>query len=558
MTLTSLLRLTNFLALGILLVLFPTPAHAQIGDLILLRTKIDIVIPELGVSWEYAKNVTMLKEGYMLSLDSVWFPLAPPFEHVRIANFTIVKNGETVKKISANQGDVFYYNKIIDGKECTIIEAKVEGIYLGTETIIVRLEKFYQYSDGSTVNEKEKSAANSEASKDAAPSEQWSKKFEGAEVRSVQQTIDGGYILVGWTWSVKSNRGNLDGLLIKIDGNGNDLWKRTFGGEGDDLAYSVQQTSDGGYIFAGWSSSSSPYLAGDYDIWLTKADENGNEIWNKTFRARSPSTNPPAQVQQTVDGGYIIAGWSGGFVWLIKTDADGNQQWDRLFEGLLDAFDTPDYVYSVKQTSDHGYILAGLTKPYRAGNCDARLIKTDADGYEQWNRTYGTERMESVFSVQQTTDGGYIFSGQGHGAWLVKTDTSGNEQWNKTFFRLKESDTAHSVQQTSDGGYIITGVTYSNKHTGWDAFLVKTDTSGNEEWSKTFGGTDSDYAYSVQQTTDGGYIIAGSTYHKWGWKGWLIKVGSDGNAPSEKFINGFEILGAMLSVVIILILKSRK
>jgi hypothetical protein len=171
------------------------------------------------------------------------------------------------------------------------------------------------------------------------------------------------------------------------------------------------------------------------------------------------------------------------------------EQWNKTFGGTND-----DTAYSVRQTSDGGFILAGWTESYGAGKKDAWLIKTDANGGEQWNKTFGRKGDDAANSVRQTSDGGYIISGYTesygagkHDVWLIKTDAAGNQQWNKTFGGTR-NDWANSVQQTKDGGYIIAGETNSDVAGDTDVCLVKTDSNGNEQWNMTFGGTRSDGA----------------------------------------------------------------
>jgi ribosomal protein S11 len=280
----------------------------------------------------------------------------------------------------------------------------------------------------------------------------WAKTYGGTgwdEANSVQQTSDGGYIVVGAR----------DAFLVKTDANGNIIWAKTYGGIYSDYAYSVQQTSDGGYIVTGGTY----YIgAGSYDIFLIKTDANGNIIWAKTYGGTS--WDYAYSVQQTSDGGYILAGVTYSFgtsydIFLIKTDANGNIIWAKTYGGT-----SYDGAYSVQQTLDGGYIVAGWTYSF-GGAYDIFLIKTDANGNIQWAKTYG---------------GTY---------------------W----------DSAYSVQQTSDGGYIVAGTTLSFGAGGWDIFLIKTDANGNVIWAKTYGGTSDDHASSVQQTSDSGYIVAGGT-----------------------------------------------
>jgi len=348
----------------------------------------------------------------------------------------------------------------------------------------------------------------------AEPLLEWEKTFSGtyaAAGYSVQQTSDGGYIIAGWAQIFDTSM--CDMYLIKTDSSGNEVWSKTFGGTHSDKGYSVQQTTDGGYIVAGVTSSSG---AGASDVYLVKTDSSGNEVWSKTFGGTS--TDEGYSVRQTLDGGYIIAGWSQSFgagswdVYLVKTDSLGNLVWSKTFGGTA-----TDYGHSVQQTSDGGYIIAGSTSSFGAGNYDVYLIKTDSSGNEVWSKTFGGTSTDEGYSVRQTTDRGYIIAGHtssfgaGHyDIYLIKTDSSGNEVWSKTFGGTG-TDEGYSVRQTLDGGYIIAGFTESFGAGSRDVYLVKTDPWGNEVWSKTFGGTGWDYGYSVQQTSDGGYIIAGET-----------------------------------------------
>jgi hypothetical protein len=348
---------------------------------------------------------------------------------------------------------------------------------------------------------------------------------------SVQQTSDGGYIVAGATGSFVAESADI--FLLKTDANGNISWAKTYGGTDDDIAYSVQQTSDGGYIVAGETNS---FRAGIYDIFLIKTDANGNIQWAKTYGGTSDIY--ASSVQQTSDGGYIVAGGTLSFgvggAFLAKTDANGNIQWAKTYGGTR-----TDGAYSVQQTSDGGYIVAGWTWSFGADSADILLIKTDANGNVQWAKTYGGTGWDVARSVQQTSDGGYIVAGgtssfgAGGDIFLIKTDANGNIIWAKTYGGIY-GDIAYSVQQTSDGGYIVAGWTRSFGAGSWNIFLIKTDANGNIIWAKTYGGIYGNIAYSVQQTSDGGYIVAG-----YGWSFgtgsgdiFLIKTDANGNIGS--------------------------
>jgi uncharacterized delta-60 repeat protein len=372
------------------------------------------------------------------------------------------------------------------------------------------------------------------------PQTAWAKTYGGTDwdkAYSAQQSSDGGYIIAGTTYSetwVPPPHGggggepghwqfSLNIWLMKTDPAGNQQWSKTYGSTDDEWAHSVQQTVDGGYIVAGWESPSGLQFDGGYIMagsvahaLLVKADASGNMNYLGTYGEIGDSR--AYSVKQTSDGGYIIAGCTsssgtGGYdFWLVKTDASGNMEWSKTYEDLWD-----EYACSVQQTADGGYILAGYTCYFLTGLSDMWLVKTNSNGDMEWNKTHGGTGDDGAYSVQQTTDGGYIVAGYttsfgagGYDFWLVKTNSTGDMQWDRTYGG-KGEDRAYSGQQTSDGGYIAAGSTGSFGAGEEDIWLVKTNSSGDMEWNKTHGGTGDDGAYSVQQTTDGGYIAAGYT-----------------------------------------------
>lgn len=342
-------------------------------------------------------------------------------------------------------------------------------------------------------------------------STEWEKTYGGTAHDygySVEQTADGGYIVTGYTWS--SDGDGWDVYLIKTDVRGNEEWSKTFGGSDTDVGYSVQQTIDNGHIISGYTWS---FGAGKRDVYLVKTDDRGNEEWSKTFGGNK--TDVGYSVKETIDGGYIVSGYTLSFgagwydVYLIKTDVSGNEVWTKTFGGS-----SLDVGESVQQTSDGGYIIAGWTGE---GLHDVYLLKTDASGNEEWVKTFGGSYAEKGHSVIKTSNGGYIIAGYTYSfglgesdVYLIKTDSNGNKEWSKTFGG-SDDDVGYSVEQTADGGYIIAGYTHATGSGDSDVYLIKTNSLGNREWSKTFGGSDYDIGYSVQQTSDGAFIITGYT-----------------------------------------------
>jgi len=329
-------------------------------------------------------------------------------------------------------------------------------------------------------------------------------------------------------------------IIKKIDEPHVDSWQKTFGGLQDDIGAAVRETSDGGYIMAGHTAS---YGAGGMDLWMIKTDAAGNEIWSRTFGGNGDEF--VTSIQQTSDGGYIMVGITSSYgagerdLWMIKTDALGKKHWDKTFGGEWD-----DGGISVRQTKDGGFIATGATGSF--GPSVVWLIKTDALGNELWNETIASEedvgQMSTGSSVQQTDDGGYIVAGDSskENILLIKTDSQGHKQWEKIFGGLSVDGTSVNansrVLQTSDGGYIIDSYTSQNGFGGMNLWLIRTDAAGNEIWSKTFGGKGDDFGTAVQQTSDGSYIMTGrtSSYGMGVMDLWMIKTDANGNIEQDK------------------------
>ncbi len=381
------------------------------------------------------------------------------------------------------------------------------------------------------------------------PAIKWQKSLGGSideTATSTQQTSDGGYVVAGYTYSndgdVTGNHGNYDYWVVKVNSTGVLQWQKTLGGSGDDFANSIQQTSDGGFIVAGYSNSHDGDVTdsyGAYDFWIVKLNSTGVLQWQKSLGGSG--FDLATNVKQTNDGGYIVAGSTastngditfnhGSYdFWVVKLDNTGVLQWQTTLGGTGN-----DNASSIQQTSDGGYIVGGSTNSTdgdvtgNQGNVDFWVVKLDNTGVLQWQKTLGGSGDDNANSIQQTSDGGYIVAGLtnsndgdvtgnhgGYDSWVVKLTSTGAMQWQRAFGG-SASDNAISIQQTSDGGYVVGGSTNStdgdvtgNKGSN-DSWIFKVSSIGMLQWQKTLGGSAYDEATSIQQTWDGGYIVGGS------------------------------------------------
>ena len=310
------------------------------------------------------------------------------------------------------------------------------------------------------------------------------------------------------------------------------MWSQTYGGEYDDVAYELVETLDGGYALVGYITYSiyPRFFERQPDLLLVKTDESGNLEWNKTYGGAGGDIARSLII--TSDGGYALVGYTSSFggtvdFWLVKTDESGNVEWNQTYGGVQD-----DRAYSLVETSDGGYALIGITESFGSGSYDFWLVKTDENGNAEWNKTYGGAGDDIAHSLVVTSDGGYALAGFTHSFglgfynfWLVKTDENGNIMWNQTYGE-RGYNQAYSLIETSDGGFAVAGYTNSYDPDDDDFLLVKTDSFGNVEWNQTYGGTEYEVAFSLIATPDGGYTMAGYTrsYGAGQEDFWLVKT----------------------------------
>jgi hypothetical protein len=331
--------------------------------------------------------------------------------------------------------------------------------------------------------------------------------------------------------------------LIKKDAPVLENWNLTFGGSQPDDGSQILKTTDGGYLLIG-STMSYGANPGFHDIWLVKIRDNGVKQWSRTIGGIDSEWS--ASALQTSDGGFVITGMTASYsagkfdLWLIKIDGSGNELWNHSYGGS-----SYEQGFSINETSDGGFIITGYTSSFGAGLGDIWLIKTNNMGIEQWNKTLGLSGYEEGHSVIQTSDGGYFITGYTRSfstgyeeAWLVKTDNFGNEQWNKTF----NGASGNSIISTNDNNFIIVGETFSTGPGLYDMWVVKIDEYGNVIWERSYGGSDKDRGNSIIQTADGGYIVVGFTksYGTGKLDLWLVKINWNGNEEWNKTFGGIE------------------
>lgn len=395
-----------------------------------------------------------------------------------------------------------------------------------------------------------------------APPIQWIKSY-GAETKFIEKTSDGGYVVAGSSSSAQ-NAGRADFWVARLSGVGSVIWQKTFGGRGDDVANSVQQTTDGGYIIAGSTSSTNGDVTGYHygtelgyntpDFWVVKITADGSLEWQKSLGGSRKDI--AHSVQQTADGGYIIAGETNssdgdvtGFhvnntnthpdsndFWVVKLSSNGNIEWKKAFGTIYN-----EIANSIKQTNDGGYVVAGFTESYDREdvhgshtktdgslNGDYWVLKLDANGNIQWQKCLGGYMSDIGYSVTQTSDGGYAVVGHvlstegdvtGHvsgflNVWVARLNSSGTMLWQKCYGG-NAFDYAYEIQQTSDNGFVIVGSTHSTSrdvvgnHGSSDIWVLKLDADGLLQWQKPIGGSGTDGGLSVKQAVDGGYILSG-------------------------------------------------
>jgi len=389
---------------------------------------------------------------------------------------------------------------------------------------------------------------------------QWAVTYGGSEndeANFIQQTSDGGYIVVGETLSFGIGEGDI--WILKLSSTGAIEWQRAYGGGDYDYARGIKQTSDDGYIVGGSTFS---FGAGEKESWILKLNSAGDIEWQHKYGG--DRWDHVSSILQTNDGGYVFVGCTGSFgagsvdIWILKLSSAGDIEWQETYGGRYD-----DKSRSIQQTIDGGYIVAGLTNSFDVlDDEDIWVLKLSSEGDIEWQKTYGESRDDEAQSIQQTIDGGYIVAGWTNSfsdgydddiwdgydddIWVLKLSSEGDIEWHK-IYGGDDVDRALAIQQTDDRGYIVAGWTNSfGVADDEDIWVLKLSSEGDIEWQKAYGGNYSqDYARAVLQAYDGGYVIAGAT-RSWGAGEedvWILKLSPSGEInPGCVFIRSTDAL----------------
>jgi len=400
----------------------------------------------------------------------------------------------------------------------------------------------------------------------------WSKNYGGSgddEARAIQQTSDGGYIVAGYSKStdgdVSGNHGDSDFWILRLDADGDTLWSKCYGGSGDDEASAIQQTSDGGFIVAGYSSSTDGDVWGNHgdeeDYWILRLDTDGDTLWTRCYGGSN--WDEAYAILQTTDGGYIVAGGAGSTdgdvsgnhgnedIWILRLTSTGDTLWTRCYGGS-----SWDEATAIRQTTDGGFIVAGWSLSTDGdvwgnhGEWDSWILRLTSTGDMVWAKCYGGSGDDDASAIQQTSDSGFIVAGfsgstdgdvsENHGDydyWILRLDTLGNILWSKSYGGSSD-DWVEAIQQTFDGRFIVAGWSLSTdgdvwrNHGKWDFWVLRLDVTGDTLWTRCYGGSGDDEANAIQQTSDGGFIVTGESMstdgdvpgNHGGYDSWILRL----------------------------------
>ncbi len=356
----------------------------------------------------------------------------------------------------------------------------------------------------------------------------------------ILQTSDGGYVLAGVTASYGA--GGNDVYIAKLDNTGAVTWTRTVGGTGNDRGFCLAETTDGGYAIGGLTAS---YGAGGNDLYIVKVNSAGTLVWTRTVGGTG--SEEARSIVPTADGGVALCGITSSYgaggvdMYVVKVSSTGTVDWTRTIGGTSN-----EHGRSIALSGDGGYVVSGEVTSFGSGGVDYYLAKLDSTGTVSWTRTVGGTGGEECEALTATNDGGYVTVGHassygagGFDLYAVKFDSSGTVVWTRTVGGTG-TDEARSIVQTSDNGYAIAGFSNSYGAGGYDVYIVKLDSTGTVSWTRTIGGSGVDRGWSIAQTSDGGLAIIGETdsFGAGGKDVYIIKLNNDGTTCATNCSSG--------------------
>jgi hypothetical protein len=410
-----------------------------------------------------------------------------------------------------------------------------------------------------------------------APAIEWQRCLGGSGgdgAAAVEQTSDGGFVVAGSTNSndgdIVGNHGSTDIWVVKLGQEEEIQWQRCLGGSAFDAVASIDQTVDGGYILAGHTSSNDGDVSGHhggtdpYDAWVVKLTASGEVQWQRCLGGSHDDVG--RSIKQTTDGGYIFLGTTssgdgdvsgnhgpGSDIWVVKLNGAGNIEWQRCLGGS-----SGESAGTIQQTLDGGYFLVGSTSSTNGdvsgnhGATDAWVVRLDADGGIEWQQCLGGSAMDRGFAGRQAVDGGFVMVGMTassdgdvtgyHGAgdgWAVKLGPGGGVEWTQCLGG-GDLEEMNAVDVLSDG-YVLTGYTHSNDgditdhQGGSDIWVVNLNEDGTMAWQRSLGGSGNEIGYDVRATVDGGLVLVGFSSstdgdvsgNNGGGDAWVVKLAAD-------------------------------
>lgn len=360
----------------------------------------------------------------------------------------------------------------------------------------------------------------------------WDRTFGGPAsdwAYAMTGTRDGGLATAGRTES--KGAGEEDIWIVRVDGDGNRLWDKTFGGTATDRGRAIKETRDGGFIAAGATESKG---AGEFDAWILRLDKKGELIWDRHFGG--PGTDWASGVVQTRDGGFAVAAYTTPapgapfLAWIIKLDADGKTLWERRFGGAA-----TDWATDIAETTDGHLGISGYTESKGAGNADIWVLMLDEQGELLWEKTFGGPERDYASVLDATADGGLVVGGMtestgagGVDIRIMALAADGQVRWDETYGGARD-DWVRGLIRTRDGRYAAAGYTTSKGAGLYDAWALRLDHNGELLWDQAFGGRKNEWARAMVEMPDGSLAMAGDNWSKGPGKSdvWVLRLSTD-------------------------------